>query len=129
MFRPKNESFRVTEGKFGTIRDGNCNGIFDVPINAKRFYTLVKDTLWLRCIISNKHGWELCLISVLKGNKASIVNRHPTQDEIDQIKSLFWDENDIVAQFHINNEKRPEHLRYVSHLARKIGSSYDVPQF
>lgn len=76
----------------------------------------------LLCIAANGLGWEHVSISARHNKKVRI----PTWEEMCQIKDLFWDDEDVVVQYH------PKKSEYVSnapvlHLWRPAGVNIPTP--
>lgn len=94
--------------------NGN-NGAFDI-----RHTQNYRDTD-LTVIASDGMGWEHVSVSI-KGS-----GRTPTWEQMCFIKDLFWDEEDVVIQFH------PPKSHYVNnhtgclHMWRQIGKVIDIP--
>lgn len=82
------EKYRVTEGAGPYNSDGSFgnNGLFAVPIKTAKKRRLFK------VMCSNELGWEHV--------SASLPDRCPTWEEMCKIKALFWDEEDLVVQYH-----------------------------
>src|SRR3954463_6943988 len=79
------EKYRISTGRFGSdARCGN-NGAFVVPGPERHK---------LFCIVSDQDGWEHVSISL--HNKA----RLPVWTEMCFVKDLFWDEDEVVIQYH-----------------------------
>lgn len=105
------EKYRVTEGKLkSSLLFGN-NGAFIIPQ-----LTGGPD---LRTIASDGDQWEHVSVS--------LEDRIPTWEEMCYIKSIFWDENDRVVQFH------PPRSEYVNkhpnclHLWRHVALEFPHP--
>lgn len=82
---------RVRVGRLASDDDiGNC-GAFFIPNPHRK-------SMPLTVIASDgddglsKHGWEHVSVSYQ--------DRCPTWQEMSHVKSIFWDENDCVVQFH-----------------------------
>jgi hypothetical protein len=75
-----------TERLYSTSADGN-NGAFDLGMG-------------MLAIASDGGGWEHVSVS--------FSNRTPTWKEMAQVKSIFWDAEDCVVQYH------PPKSRYVN---------------
>ena len=82
--------------------DGN-NGAFRVPLSFTEFAF---------CIASDGMGWEHVSVHISRKGRTET----PSWDEMCKIKSLFWDPEDCVVQFHppkaeyVNNHKHCLHL-------------------
>ncbi len=92
------EQFRVKDGFFGTKEGSGNNGLFEVPV-PKIATVLATDGI----------GWEH--VSVSFPDK-----KMPTWGVMCKIKDVFWDEEDLVVQYHppksehVNNHPACLHL-------------------
>lgn len=99
---------RVRSGALRTTdRDGN-NGAFFIPNIPPRLRPE------LRCIASDGMGWEHVSVSVL--------GRCPTWAEMCHIKSIFWDAEDCVLQYHPPQSEYVNNHPSCLHLWRPIDS-------
>jgi len=90
--------YRIKNGPFKTDElDGN-NGYFIIPFETNTLFVICSDGL----------GWDHVSVS--------LKNRVPNWKEMSFIKSLFWDEDETVIQFHpkkseyVNNHENCLHL-------------------
>ena len=90
---------RITTGPMGSDDSCGNNGAFKVRVLGT----------WAHCIASDMGGWEHVSVSLLP-------KRMPTWEEMCALKDLFWDEDDVVVQYHpakadyVNNHSRCLHL-------------------
>ena len=91
--------FRVLTGRMGSDASiGNCGA----------FVLKVAHSQRLNAVASDEFGWEH--VSVSREDRA------PTWGEMCQVKELFWDDEDVVIQFHpaksqyVNNHPNCLHL-------------------
>lgn len=93
-----------------TSADGN-NGTFLVEgkINEKAFS--------LYCIASDGGGWEHVSVSPTRPKGC------PSWDHMCHIKNLFWDEGDLVVQYHPKKEDYVNCHPNCLHLWRKAGTN------
>jgi len=84
------------------------------------FFSFVKDGIIFYCISSDQSGWEHVSVSLDR-------NRCPTWDEMCFVKSLFWDDDDCVIQFHPPKSDYVNIHKYVLHLWRPIGFEIKIP--
>lgn len=85
---------------------------------------VLKDTLFgvsLLCLASNGCGWEHVSVSTKTKNK-----RLPNWEEMCFVKSLFWDSEDCVVQFHPPKSEYID-MAPVLHLWRKTGFDFPRP--
>lgn len=102
--------YRVRHGPLASEDiDGNY-GAFRIDC-AKATYHAV----WLAVIASEGEGWEHVSVS--------LESRTPRWEEMCYVKSLFWDDDDIVVQFHprasdyVNNYSHCLHMWRPTHQA------------
>jgi len=101
------EPFRERNGLMpSSIHDGN-NGVF--------FLRSLKLKRPLRTIVSDGGGWEHVSVS--------LADRCPTWDEMCFIKNMFWDEDDLVIQFHPPKSEYVNCHKYCLHLWRKTNTN------
>lgn len=72
----------------------------------------------LRTIASDGEGWEHVSVS--------LATRCPTWDEMCYVKSIFWDAEDCVIQYHPPESCYVNHHPYCLHLWRPVGK--EIPQ-
>lgn len=73
----------------------------------------------LRIIASEGKGWEHVSIS--------LSDRTPRWNEMCQIKSIFWDEEDCVIQYHPPKSEYVNCHPYCLHMWRPIGINLPIP--
>lgn len=106
MFRVP-EKHRVAKGSLRSDASFGNNGAFIVQsVKLKRA---------LFCIASDGDGWEHVSVS--------IPDRCPTWEEMSYIKSLFWDCDDMVVQFHPVKAEYVNNHQFCLHLWRKAGTN------
>jgi hypothetical protein len=104
------EQYRVKDGVLGSSSmDGN-NG----------FFIFKQGQITVRCLASDGMGWEHVSISLDK-------QRCPDWEEMCLVKSIFWDEEDCVIQFHPPKSEYVSYHKYCLHLWRKAGSDFERP--
>lgn len=106
-FRVPNR-FRIKSGQLGSTDDYGNNGAFSV-----RF----KNGCSFNVIAADGDGWEHVSVSIPG------IRRCPTWEEMCQVKVLFWDEDDMVIQYHPPKSSYVNNHPYVLHLWRKCGSN------
>ncbi len=112
------EQFRITPADAERLRipavmastaEMGMNGLFYVPY--------VREML--RCIVSDQAGWEHVSVSLR--------SRCPTWGEMCAIKNLFWDEDEVVVQFHPAKSDYVNCHPYCLHLWRPVGGVFPMP--
>lgn len=114
LFNPEIDRYRV-RGKpvldvYGHEGDETC-GAFIVPSCVDHKSLIV--------VASADEGWEHVSVSR--------VNRTPTWGEMDQIKQLFWDDEDAVMQLHPPRSTWVDHHPHCLHLWRPMAAAIPLP--
>lgn len=113
------EKYRVVDGPMAsTIKDGN-NGCF---VLAKKMSGLCYRRK-LQIIASDGLGWEHVSCTIVKGKFTYI----PSWDDMCFVKSLFWDDEDVVVQYHPAKKDYINMHKNVLHLWRPIGVEMPTP--
>lgn len=111
---------RVTGGVMpSTPMDGN-NGLFIVKLDG---------SLMARCIASDGLGWEHVSVSLARKQTKQYrpLHRCPTWEEMCQVRVEFWDEADVVLQFHPSQSEHINYYEYCLHLWRPAGVNVTTP--
>ena len=69
--------------------------------------------------VSDGEGWEHVSIS--------LYNRTPKWKEMCFIKDLFWDEDEVVLQYHPAKDNYVNKFEHCLHLWKPIGLEFPVP--
>lgn len=83
------------------------------------FYIKLKYGQIVTVIASASFGWEHVSVSR--------ADRCPTWDEMCDVKSLFWDDDDCVIQYHPPKKDHINNHEYCLHLWRPIGIDLPMP--
>ncbi len=119
MFHVPNKYRLKNHPQLGSDDSYGNNGFFMIPYQKP-------NELQYRVQASDGMGWEHCSVSIaLKGRDAM---RCPTWEEMCYIKSLFWDEEDCVVQFHPAKSEYVNCHPYVLHLWRSTEEEFPIPQ-
>lgn len=103
------EQYRIRSGVFATTeKDGN-NGAFQVPYRSYVFTVIVSDGM----------GWEHVSVS--------LNNRNPNWEEMCFIKSLFWDDEECVVEFHPPKSSYINNHPHCLHLWKQVGKDFPMP--
>jgi hypothetical protein len=113
------ENFRIKSGDFASNESYGNTGAFMLPLN--------NGTIKAFCIVSDGEGWEH--VSITLGTKKGQIKRCPTWDEMCAIKSIFWDEDDCVIQFHPSKADYISNNNYCLHLWRPIDQEIPRPHY
>jgi hypothetical protein len=57
----------------------------------------------------------------------SLPDRVPTWEEMDRVKSLFWDDEETVVQFHPARSAYVNAMPFCLHLWKRIGVEFALP--
>lgn len=104
------EQFRIIDGPMASNDSYGNNGAFNVKMRTRK-----KPARLYSCIASDQMGWEHVSVS--------LPHRTPNWDEMCQIKELFWDDGDLVVQFHVPKSDWINNHPYCLHLWRKSGTN------
>lgn len=109
------EQYRITNGPMASPANAGNFGGFIVPQNDIQFIVIASDG----------RGWEH--VSVHAHLTKLNSKRTPIWGEMCFIKSLFWDEEDTVIQYHPPKSQYVNCHPFVLHLWRPIGISIPLP--
>lgn len=115
-FSPDLEAFRVQIPPYVSV-PGDTYGIFEIPYKTVLLLVMACDASEEAPV--SAAAWEHASVS--------LPNRCPTWEEMCFVKSLFWDEDETVMQFH---PRRCEHMStqsYCLHLWKKFGVNHELP--
>ena len=115
MFKVPNRN-RIRKGLLASHEDNGNNGAFSFFFSPK---------VELRCIASDGEGWEhVSVIAYIQGGNYM---RTPSWGEMCKIKEMFWDDEDVIIQFHPKKSEYVNNHDYCLHLWREIGVEYKTP--
>lgn len=104
MMRVPNQ-YRVRCGLLASSDDDGDNSAFCVPCNGRTLFVIASDG----------EGWEHVSVS--------LKTRCPMWVEMEFIKNLFWDPEDVVIQIHPARTEYVNTCPYCLHLWRKAGTN------
>ena len=108
------EQYRIRTGALVSRESDGNNGAFLIPASAA-----AKRPFALFTIASDGEGWEHVSVSTPE--------RCPTWNEMCFVKSLFWDNEDCVIQFHPPRSDYVNMHKFCLHLWRPVGSEILTP--
>ena len=108
---PPNQ-FRVKTGPMPSTDDMGMVGIFRIPIGTETFTVVINDDRYDK-------KWEHVSVS--------LTHRCPTWDELCQIKSLFWEEEETVVQFHPKKSQYRNLHPFCLHMWRDTTKEFELP--
>lgn len=109
------ENYRVNFQTFGY--PGEPHGVFQIPSPVK--IGEMKRTLMV--IASNGEGWEHVSVRAVRNIGGTLRNYLPIWDEMCFVKSLFWEDEDVVMQLHPKKSEYVNTHAFVLHLWRPTG--------
>ncbi len=116
----KNMSKRKTHNMAKTLCSTNAEGnqgVFIIPhTNPKN-----RRTINLSVMCSSDDQWEHCSVLV-EGKK-----RTPTWEEMCFIKDMFWDDHDVVVQYHPAKKDYVNNANFTLHLFRSVTTQFPTP--
>lgn len=111
------EELRLLHGPQATTHHDGNNGAFVLPCPLP--------ARWLLIIASDGEGWEH--VSVHVHDQATGKNYIPTWQEMCTVKDAFWDEEDVVIQYHPRKSEYRNCHPFTLHLWRPIGVALPTP--
>lgn len=119
------DHYRVRHGDFGSPM-GSRFGAFMVPNRcscAEVFHVIADDGTH-----PTQPGWEHVSVKVAIGSSCDgKMTRIPTWREMDEIKRMFWDDDEIVVQYHVNDERKTNNHSSVLHLWKPVEGAFPMP--
>ncbi len=106
---PNKYRFRDKANPLNSDDNFGNNGAFLIPFISYE----------LRCIASDGEGWEHVSIS--------LASRCPNWKEMCFIKNIFWDEEDLVVQYHPPKSEYINNHPYCLHLWKSIKEKMPKP--
>jgi len=103
------EKYRIRIGSMASTQSYGCNGAFDIKSIKLKAHAIAGDGA----------GWEHVSVS--------LQHRCPTWEEMCFVKSLFWDKEDCVIQFHPSEKDYVNCHPYCLHLWRQKGIEFITP--
>lgn len=111
----------------GTDETHGNNGAFVIdkkfPKDVRKHKGESARQLW--CIASDGLGWEHVSVHVYIPTIERMYT--PLWDEMCLVKSLFWDPEDVVVQFHPAESEYVNNHENVLHLWRQVGHEFPTP--
>lgn len=115
MFHVPNKS-RITYGIMGSGNHYGNNGAFQINLSNR------SDAM---VVASDGEGWEH--VSVRMVDRSTGQDRTPTWAEMCKIKSIFWDDEDCVIQYHPPKSEYVNNHPHVLHMWRPTGVTIPMP--
>jgi hypothetical protein len=101
---------RVREGRYGSTEEQGNNGAFILRLaHSQTLFAIASDGM----------GWEHVSVSRR--------DRCPTWAEMCAVKAMFWDDEDVVLQYHPRASEYVNVHQFCLHLWRPIGIEVPTP--
>jgi len=108
------EKFRIATGRLASVPAAGNNGMFAFYRRGKQFKRIE-----FHVMASDGDGWEHASVNLR--------DRPPTWEEMCYVKSLFWDPEDCVVQYHPAESGYVNVAPHCLHLWRPIGVIMPAP--
>jgi hypothetical protein len=105
------EQFRIWGGKWGS-KPGEMYGAFQIEASDGEMHILSSGS-------DREYGWEHVSVS--------FTDRSPTWEEMCWVKNLFWEEDEVVVQYHPRKSDYVNHHPHCLHLWRPMRRSLPTP--
>ncbi len=118
------EKHRITFGEWRTDKTDGNNGAFIITsrYSGKDLCVIASDGQLPPDPTDRERelaGWEHVSVSLR--------NRAPTWQEMCAVKSMFWDDNETVVQFHPSAEQYVDCHPHCLHLWKKVDQDFELP--
>jgi hypothetical protein len=101
---------------------GATYGAFAIPHPTKGRYTY--EVIAVDAQDEMSRGWEHVSVKVAD---ISGETRTPGWDEMEWIKALFWQEDEVTVQFHVNGQEKVNVHPNVLHIWRNAKAPFQLP--
>lgn len=112
------DKYRKDHPSYPSTEFGDSLGYFEVVLRR----SLSTEEYTLRIIssgIQSRGGWEHVSVS--------IVDRCPSWDDMCFVKSLFWEDDETVIQFHPEKKSYVNNHPFCLHLWKNVGQDVELP--
>ncbi len=113
---PEVEAYRLRYGEYGS-QPGQLFGCFYIPFKSVELKVIICDA----GVDPNdpNYGWDHVSVS--------LHNRCPNWVEMCFVKDLFWNDDEVVLQFHPNKTSYVNIMPFCLHLWRQVGPNHELP--
>ncbi len=113
IFTPEFDKLAITHPTLGRPIEGQ-GGCYRIPLKNQK-----GKTVWVLVMVGIGHGWDHV--------SASLQHRCPTWFEIDFIKRMFFEPEEVVMQIHHMESKHINNHQYCLHLWRPQNEKIPLP--
>lgn len=132
LINPELERWRLTSGPLASSEKSGYNGVFVIPVEETEPYNIT-----YVCIVSDgraaglsdeQRGWEHVSVRVLYDNaQGERMSRVPFWSEMCHVKRLFWNDDEVVVQYHPAESQYVNNHPDVLHLWRHRTLEFPMP--
>lgn len=98
---------------------GTRNGSFVIPFNGLELFAICSDgSDWHKSGLTGK-PWEHVSVS--------LTHRCPTWEEMEHVRSLFFDDDETVVQFSVPRSEHLNHHEFCLHMWRMVAGTFPKP--
>ena len=119
------EKYRIKTGRLRSDSTSGNNGAFAFhsPISSREIFVIASDGAdWEACGFEGE-PWEHVSVHCEEGKR----ERVPTWLEMCVVKDMFWDDEDVVIQFHPRKSDYVNNHEYTLHLWRPTQTILPLP--
>lgn len=117
------EASRVTDGPMGSAPQAGQYGAFMLPSPEPGWLLAIVADDGTDADVPESIGWEHVSVNAIRGKKSRV----PTWREMSYVKDLFWDDEDVVVQFHPRRSEYVNQHPNVLHLWRSATQPFPTP--
>ena len=92
------DKYRLKQGYYSSC-PGDKFGGFQIPCGIVMLSVIATDGDWKASDVGQEYSWQHVSVS--------LPDRSPTWEEMDYIKNLFWEPDEVVMQLHVG---RKDHI-------------------
>ena len=112
------EEYRILSGLLSSSKEDGNNGVFLIPNYISKLGN-ISVIASEGCAPDSSESWEHVSVSLM--------HRCPNWYEMCSIKSVFWDDDDVVMQIHPAKKDWVNNHQYCLHLWRPIDQEIPLP--
>ena len=117
------EASRIADGPMGSEPNAGQYGAFYVPSPESGWMLALVCDDGTNGEVPESLGWEHVSVNAIRGKQS----RTPSWKEMAFVKSLCWDDEDVVVQYHPRKSESVNLHPSVLHLWRLVGATMPMP--
>jgi hypothetical protein len=113
------EKYRVRTGRMASQISDGMNGAFMLDVLGEK----------IAAVVSNGRDWKESGLLGIEWEHVSVSHRRrvPTWYEMQAVKELFWEDSELVIQFHVPKSDHINIHENVLHLWKPVGFTVPLP--